>query len=291
MKICHRRMILRKKEKMILIDYSGIALSCFMVMTNQTDIDAYDIGIFRHMVLNTIKKYNVKFKKDYGQLVLCADGKASWRKLIYPYYKANRKKSRDSSDFNWDKIYQNLNSVFEEIREYLQFVCIKIDNAEGDDIIAILSREPGKHIVVSNDKDMVQLYEKDRVLIYSNIKEEYVESDDVSFYIFEHICRGDTGDGVPNILSDDDTLIDPNKRQKSLYTKKIIEMYKDNSLIPDIDNFERNKKMIDLKEIPDDIQERVIHEYYNYAMAKKNKIMGYFIEKKLSKLLDSINDF
>lgn len=276
---------------MILIDYSGIALSNFMMATTQSDIDAYDIDMYRHMMLMTLKKYNTKFRKEYGQLVICADGKDSWRKKIYPYYKANRKKNRDTSQFDWDKIYKNIATLFEETKENIQFVSLKIDNAEGDDIIGTLAREPGKHVIVSNDKDMVQLYEKDRVEIYSNIKEQFMTCDDPKFYIFEHICRGDTSDGVPNILSDDDTLIDPNKRQKSLFTKKILEMYADNSLIPDKDNFERNKKMIDLREVPNDIQERIIDEYYNYVMAPKGNISRYFIAKKLSKLLDNVNEF
>jgi hypothetical protein len=277
---------------MILIDYSGISLSSFMVLSRQDDVgDIYDVNLLRHMILSTIKKYSKMFTKEYGNIVLCADGIKSWRKTIYPYYKANRKKGRDESPLNWDKIYVNINQIYSEIKENMPYYCIKIDHAEGDDIIGVLSTLPEKHVIVSNDKDMLQLYESDRVLVYSNVKDTIATTDNVDFYLFEHICRGDTGDGVPNILSEDDTLVDPNKRQKSLFAKKLLEYYNDKSLIPNMDNFNRNKKMIDLKEIPIDIQERIISEYNTYVVVPRNKILGYFMSKKLSKLLDNINDF
>jgi len=81
----------------ILVDYNQVILaSLFASIGNHTDVAA-DESIIRHMFLNSLRANRKKFTEEYGEIVICADGKNTWRREAYPYYKANRKKSRDES--------------------------------------------------------------------------------------------------------------------------------------------------------------------------------------------------
>ena len=80
----------------------------------------------------------------------------------------------------------------------------------------------------------------------------------------------DSGDGVPNVLSDDDTFVSDDKRQRPL-TQKKINLWLENlddlqSVMKEIEyrNYQRNKKVIDLDEIPDEVTERILDKYNNY---------------------------
>ena len=81
---------------MILLDYSQIALSNIIVQK----VD--DENIIRHMILNSIRMYNKRYRKEYGQMVICADGMNTWRKEYFPQYKAHRKKARSESTMDWN---------------------------------------------------------------------------------------------------------------------------------------------------------------------------------------------
>ena len=81
---------------MIVVDYSGIAISS--IFTQRLNVSE---SLIRHMILNSLRMYNVRHRKEYGNMVLACDG-GSWRKEIFPQYKAHRKASRDSSGLDWD---------------------------------------------------------------------------------------------------------------------------------------------------------------------------------------------
>ena len=70
---------------MILIDYNQIALSNIIVQKLN------DENMIRHMILNSIRMYNKKYRAQYGQMVICCDGMNTWRKQYFPQYKAARK--------------------------------------------------------------------------------------------------------------------------------------------------------------------------------------------------------
>ena len=103
---------------MILLDYSQIALSNIIVQKLN------DESLIRHMILNSIRMYNKKYRDDYGRMVICADGMNTWRKEFFPYYKANRKKGRDSSGIDWHEIFRVLNMVRDEIKQNPQKISI-----------------------------------------------------------------------------------------------------------------------------------------------------------------------
>ena len=70
--------------------------------------------MFRHMVLNSIRGYNLKFKEEYGTQILCADSAEPWRREYFPNYKYQRKQARvetqESSD-KWDDLFDIITSL------------------------------------------------------------------------------------------------------------------------------------------------------------------------------------
>ena len=186
---------------MILLDYNQIALSNIIVQK----LD--DESLIRHMILNSIRMYNKKYRDEYGQMVICADGMNTWRKEYYPQYKQHRKKNRDNSGQDWNEIFRVLNLVREEIREYLPYKVMHMAGFEADDMIgalAIDTQEFGKNepvMIISSDKDFVQLQKYSNVKQFSPIQKKTVADSNPRKFLFEHICRGDKSDGIPNVLS------------------------------------------------------------------------------------------
>ena len=265
---------------------------------NHTNIPV-DEGLFRHMVLNSLRSYKQQFGKTFGEIVIACDDKNYWRKQEFPYYKANRKKSRDASEINWSHVFEVFNKIKSELRDYFPYRVIQIETAEADDIIATLTVHFGYEeksmygdlLILSGDKDYIQLHKYQYVNQYDPTRKKWIKHDDPQKYLFEHICKGDSSDGIPNILSDGDTFVS-GKRQKPLTQKKIDEMYNnfDEKHKYDVP-YERNKKLIDLTMIPDHIKEQVIAKYEEEAGKDRSKIFNYFIKYKLKNLMENVGEF
>ena len=282
---------------MILLDYSQIALSNIIVQKLN------DEGMIRHMILNSIRMYNKRYREEYGQMVICVDSPKSWRKELYPHYKANRKKSRDeSSDMDWNEIFRILNLVREEIQENLPYKVIKIDTCEADDIIATLAlqtQEFGQHepvMIVSSDKDFIQLQRFNNVKQFSPIQKKMVTDKNPLTYMWNHIMRGDAGDGVPNILSADDTFV-TDAKQSPLRQTRIDEWISHAENLREVmpqeiyRNYQRNKKLIDLTEVPEELQEKIINTYNGQKPAMKMKVLNYLIKKRCNQLIEVVEEF
>ena len=261
---------------------------------------APNMDMFRHMVLNSIRGYNLKFKEEYGTQILCADSANPWRRNYFPNYKYQRKQVRletqESSD-KWDDLFDIITEVKHEIAENFPYMVLSVDNAEADDIIAILCREAHnnkeKVMIVSGDKDFIQLHKYNEVNQYSPIQKKFIEDEDPKKYLHEQIIKGDRSDGVPNILSDDNVFV-TGEKQKPIHKKRLQEWAElDNIPLGSITrlNYQRNKKLIDLEEIPVAIQENIINTYRSYQIPNSSKLLQYFIDHKLKNLMTNINDF
>lgn len=248
------------------------------------------------MVLNTYRKYNSEFRGEYGQLVICNDASNCWRKKIFPQYKQNRKKTQDKSGLDWNAIYNSLHTIRSEVREVFPYKNITIDTAEADDIIFVLTKhyhKTDKILVLSNDKDFMQLGVFENVYQYSPLKKSFIKNDNPKLFLLEHIIRGDSSDGVPNILSDDDTFVNEEKSQKRLTTKVMSKVMEDvmNGRIQELPFYDRNKSIIDLSSIPNDLEQKIIDAFELPTVGTKAKVMSYMIEKKLKNLMENIEDF
>jgi hypothetical protein len=280
----------------ILIDYNGIALGAILSQKVDTDED-----LIRHLILNNIRKYNKMFRREYGQVVIACEG-GSWRKDHFPQYKAKRKKSRKEDDRDWDTLFKIVNKVTKEIEENLPYKVIKVKGAEADDIIGAIveeSQEFGKHediIVVSADKDFIQLQKYPNVKQYSPMFSKFITDPNPRMYLVEHIFKGDSGDGIPNVFSGDNVFVE-GTRQTPMSKVKL------HALLDNIESLEtfmepevyrnycRNKKMIDLSEMPSSIKEEVINTYENKKVASKTKALDYFIKNRMKMLIECIEEF
>ena len=284
----------------ILVDYNQVILaSLFASIGNHTDVAA-DENIIRHMFLNSLRSNRKKFTEEYGEIVICADGKNTWRREAYPYYKANRKKSRDESEMDWNSLFTIMNNIRDELKEFFPYKVIHIDHCEADDIIGTVIHEFGselnigseKFLVLSGDKDYIQLQTYANVDQYDPVRKRWIRNDSPSQYLTEHILKGDTGDGVPNILSPDNCLA-VGERQKAM-TQKRIAMYSKGTEEMDeetLRRYHRNKMMIDLTQIPKKYKDIILAEYNQEKDVGREQLFNFFVKKKLKNLVSDIQDF
>jgi hypothetical protein len=285
---------------MIIVDYSGIAIAAIFSQDRPEEIQE---GLIRHMILNTIRRYNIKFRDEYGQMIIACDN-TSWRKEKFEFYKAKRKTAREESPLDWGHLFTLLNGIRDEIAEQMPYPVVHVDRAEADDVIATLvesTQEFGQNepvMIVSSDKDFIQLQRYSNVKQFSPMKRAELKVDDPVFYKFEHICKGDVSDGVPNMLSADNTFAEGG-RQTPMRAKKIKEWY---DLYPNLcdeggmtqeqyRNYCRNKLMIDLDCIPVDIRDNIMNKYKSQQGKSNMKVLNYLITKRCSLLVESAKDF
>ena len=281
---------------MILIDYSQIALSNIIVQKLN------DESMIRHMILNSIRMYNKKHRDEYGQVVICADGMNTWRKEFFPEYKAARKKNRDESSQDWTEIFRILHTVRDEIRDYLPYKVIHMEGVEADDIIGTLAMQTQEFgmdepvMIISSDKDFIQLQKFKNVKQWSPIQKKFVTDKNPRTYLFNHIMRGDSGDGIPNVLSADDTFISENSQTPLRQTRIDNWLEYSDNLREHMDdeiyrNYQRNKKLIDLTDIPEDIQESIINNFNGQAKTPNMKVLNYLIKKRCNHLIEVVEEF
>jgi hypothetical protein len=281
---------------MILLDFNQVMISNLMMQIgNHTNIPIEE-GLFRHMVINSLRSYKQKFGTEYGEMVIACDDKNYWRKQIFPYYKANRKKNREDSELNWTQIFEIFNKVKAEIKENFPYPVIQVDSAEADDIIASLvktTNDQHKILILSGDKDFIQLHMHSNVKQYDPVRKKWINHDNPERYLVEHVLKGDAGDGIPNVLSDDDTFV-TDKRQRPLTQKKINKIYNDGAVLLDAAtdrNFMRNKQLVDLSLVPESIKNEVLNKYQSEQGKDRSKLFNYFIEHKLKLLMENIGEF
>ncbi len=282
---------------MIIVDYSGLAIATIVV--NKVD----DENLLRHMILNSLRQYRVKYKKDFGELVLAIDGKNNWRRGYYPQYKANRKKKREEDTFDWAKAFSIMHDIKEEILANFPYKVIEVDECEADDIIGELcanTQEFGQYedvMIISADKDFLQLQRYPNVRQYSPLLKKEYKEDAPLVGLMEKIMTGDAGDGVPNVLSDDDVFVE-GRRQTPLSKKKkeaIKEDLAEGELLYAASwyrNYQRNETLIDLTKTPDRLKKQIIEKYNSQDQwHNKGLVFPYLINKNMKMLIESVEEF
>jgi len=275
----------------LLVDFSQIFIGSYMTSAKYGDVS---MDALRPTVLNTLRIYRNKFTKEYGELILCCDDKNNWRKDIFPNYKASRKKVKTSADTDWQDLYDKLNLLKSELTEWFPYKVLQTDRAEADDIIGTLVGLLNERtLILSSDKDFVQLHGFN-VRQYSPIQKKFVEGD-AKWSLHEKLIKGDVGDGVPNIMSDDNVFIDEGRRQKPITKKKIEawfdlepEMFCDNEMLR---NLNRNKQLIDLSEVPESICINITKQFEKTQVGDRKRLLTYFVTHKLKNLTENLSEF
>ena len=280
---------------MIIIDMNQIAVANLMMNLKMNNSKTIDESMVRHMILNSIRMYRMEHHDEYGEVVLTWDSKHSWRRDYFPEYKASRRKGREKSDLDWDEIFGTLNKIRNEIKENFPYKYLEVFGAEADDIIGFLCDEnrDEKIIIISGDKDFIQLQKYPNVKQWSPITKKDVNGFNPTTYLKEHILKGDTSDGVPNILSPDNTFVD-GLRQRPLSRKKIQSWLIGGGSDWNDEvkrNFQRNSTLIDLSRTPEELKNQIRLEYNNAPHGDRSKLLNYFMIYKLRELTDNIGDF
>jgi 5'-3' exonuclease len=282
---------------MIIFDFNQVAISNLMeqIGSSKTPVDE---SLVRHMILNTIRTYVKKFKAEFGpNIIIACDNKKYWRREIFPYYKANRKKSRESSGHDWNSIFDCLNKIRDELREHSPYKVIEVDTAEADDIIAVLSIKHSaneKVMILSSDKDFAQLQKYPNVEQYSPILKKFIKEPLPSAQLKQLVIRGDKSDGIPNILSKDDVFVE-GVRQKPITEAKIInwmnqkpEEFCNEEMLR---NYNRNEILIDLTRIPENLKQNIIDTYESSKGRTRQEFMNYMVANRLKNLIEVIDEF
>ena len=297
---------------MILVDYSQVALSAILTFQRELKGTESEVkNLIRHVTLSTLKSYKKKYGKEYGELVICCDGRKYWRRDVFQYYKAGRKKARDASDLDWTLIFDTLSEMRDDISKHFPWKVIHIDRAEADDVIAVMAKwtqtngfvqqglveDPQKVLILSSDGDFIQLQKWANVSQYSPMQKKQIKATKKELYekFITHVVKaGD--DGIPNILSPDDIFLQEGMRQKRISSQRL-----DDFLDKGFDacrndeerrNWHRNLQLIDFEFIPEDVAQTIVDAYLNNKpTGDKMSVMNYLIENRCRLLLDELDDF
>jgi hypothetical protein len=290
---------------MILIDYSQVALANILsfkkdlVQGSEADVK----NLIRHTTISTLKYYKKKYSKQYGDMVICCDSKKYWRKEFFPNYKASRKKARDESDIDWNLVFNTLSEIRDDLSAHFPYKVLNIEGAEADDIIAVMTERCNEFgtaedvMIVSSDKDFKQLHKYDNVKQWSPMlkKQVTIAKKDIHPFTIEHVVKGDSGDGVPNILSPDDIFLIEG-RQSPVSSKRLAEFVDKgfDACKNDIErrNWHRNSTLVDFAYIPDELKNRILETFDNIKVGgDKMSIMNYLMQHRCRLLLEELEDF
>ena len=279
----------------ILVDFNQVAISNLMINLKMNHLDTVEEDMLRHMILNSLRFNRNKFTEDYGELIICCDGRNTWRRDVFPYYKRNRKESRAASGYDWNHIFETLNKIKSEIDEHFPYKVVHLDRAEADDVIAVLAKQwtrDDKVLILSGDKDFMQLQKYDNVKQYSPVQKKFLRVDNPQEFLFEHIVRGDTGEGIPNCQSKDSTIVSGD-RQTPITKKRLTEWMQKGKV--DYKNgdvgFDRNQRLIDFDYIPEDLAKDIVRVFEDAPAGDRRNLFPYFVDKRLSKLMEHITEF
>ena len=284
---------------MVIVDFNGLAIGSIMGQLSRGE--ELSENLVKHIILNNLRVYRNKYPESkHGKMVIACDS-YSWRKDVFPEYKAARKANRATDKHDWPLIFDLIESTLDDLRENFPYAVIKIDSAEADDIIGALTVHKADFggedvVIISADKDFIQLQQYGHVEQWSPMFNKMIKEDNPRRYLFEHLLKGDSGDGVPNANSHDDVFT-TGSRQTPM-TQKAIDKYWDNRddlemiMKPNVfRNFMRNVQMIDLTNTPDGIREAAINTYENYKYPPRSNILTYLIEHRMKMLIDNAAEF
>lgn len=295
---------------MILVDNSSLKFSVIHAFSSDFE-KGRDIGkmmdISRHVYLSSILGIQKKFKKEFGQIVLCLDSSPYWRTKAFPYYKANRKKGREESNIDWHASFNIFKELEQELVDIFPWKVVKSNGAEGDDVIAALVHylqdnetttcgifdEPQPSLIYAADSDFKQFHKFKNFKQFNPIMKKWVAKPEEDFLI-EKIIRGDAGDGVPSVLCPDDFFVNEDTGRAPPVTKKVIERFKNGLGLTEEEKrrFERNRLMIDLSLTPTDIRDEIVANYKTAdATCDLQKIMNHLIQKRCRNLLNDVQAF
>jgi hypothetical protein len=296
----------------VLVDYSNVFIASVTAFSQdfRKGESTEKMGqIARHIFLTSLLGYKKAWSEKCGSIIIACDGKANWRKDVFPYYKGMRKSKREESDTDWSSIFSIMAEVKIELAMMFPYKVLQDEKAEGDDIIFILSdyfaendfvqdglEESAQRVMnISSDHDFLQQYKHRNYAQWSPRVKKVIPKPPSTFLV-EKIIAGDEGDGCPSVLMPDDFLMDREKyggRAKPV-TKKVIEKFSNLSNLnkEELARYKRNEVLISSEHVPVDLRARVIHQYKIAPdVCKRQEILDYTIKYRLRQLTPRVTEF
>jgi 5'-3' exonuclease len=154
----------------LLVDFYNLANRCKHTARGDAHTKA---GMGLHTILSSIRKAWRSFNGDH--VVVCLEGR-SWRKSIYPEYKAHRivkenlKTTREREED--DYFFSTMDELVKFFESKTNITVLKQNPLEADDWIAgwIANHPDDNNIIISTDSDFVQLLSSN-VIIYDGVRD------------------------------------------------------------------------------------------------------------------------
>jgi hypothetical protein len=150
-------------------------------------------------------------------------------------------------------------------------------------------------LVLSGDHDFNQLQKWSNVKQYAPAQKKWIKiKEPAAQVLMEHIITGDKGDGVPNMLSPDNSFVD-GIRQKPI-RKNLMAEWKvtapEKWITAEMSHgYNRNQQLVDLTKTPQDIKDEIISMYERSKGGDKSQLLNYFIKHKMKNMLEVMADF
>jgi len=282
----------------IIVDTANTFFRARHVIKGDADIK---LGMAFHITLNSIKKA----WQDFGgsHVVFCLEGR-SWRKDYYEPYKRNRSDARAAltvKEQEEDQLFWESFDMFKTfIEEKTNCTVLQHKELEADDLIAgwIQSHPSDKHVIISTDSDFYQLispnvsqyngvqehhityegvFDKKGKMVIDNKTKEPKAIPDPKWLLFEKCIRGDSSDNVfsayPKVRKNklEDAFKDKDNRGfawNNLMLQRWVDHNGEEHRV--LEDYERNRRLIDLSEQPADIKEKIFGTIKDNIEKEKN---------------------
>lgn len=306
---------------MIIIDFSQMAINAITVELKGNDLSPENpetMSSIRHIFFNSFLNFKRKYYSQYGpEIVFAVDCKdvPYWRKELFPHYKANRKKEKENSLYDWKFINQAIDVLKAELKEVFPYKVIEAPGAEADDVVAVISEWVSKNRLVTcgvvEDFEPILLASSDsdysQLMVFPNVRQhsfktrallpQYSLRELYEQMVTKIVC-GERGDGIPNILSPEDSFVTGTRQKQILKEKFLNPLIKSSKFKQDLSEeaykrFDLNKRLIDFNYIPDDVRALILGTYDLYVPNKKDssKLMKYLSTNRLNQILRRADEF
>ncbi len=188
-------------KTLTVIDTFGFFFRSYFALPPLRNSDGFPTGLLTGFI-NLVDGLKRDHNSDY--IVFALDSKGNnFRHQLYPAYKANRDEAPED-------LKKQLPIAIDWIRE-MGFASLEKEGFEADDVIATLAKygkEQGLNVrIVSHDKDLYQMIEDGKVVMYDSVKRKEITSEDCfkkfgvypqDFINFQAIL-GDSSDNIPGV--------------------------------------------------------------------------------------------
>ena len=308
----------------ILVDTANTFFRARHVINGSADIK---LGMAFHITLNSIKKAWQDFNGSH--VVFCLEGR-SWRKDYYSPYKRNRSDARAAhteKEAEEEKVFWEAFDTFKDfIKDKTNCTVLQHQQLEADDLIAgwIQTHPNDDHVIISTDSDFVQLIAPN-VRQYNGVMETTTTHEGIldkkgkrvidkktneakavpnpEWLLFEKCMRGDPTDNVfsayPKVRKNKlEEAFNDRANKGFAWNNMMLQRWVDHNGLEHrvLEDYERNRKLIDLAAQPQDIRDVITETINTNAVPKTIDQVGIRLLKfcnlyDLKKITDSIQQY